>query len=628
MTYSVSPKTDDSSILIKTTTKSKKARPGDWWNSDSKKEMCERMLATVGFLRESHLHRYRQASLFARIYGNIPLSGWAGTNFARMDRPSFNLPLDRPTMSVVTSTIDTLVSKLTQSRPRPVFLTDGADYKKRNLAEQMNHFINGELYQTDAYQLGSKILRDACVFGTGVIKVLQDQENKVCLERRIFTELLSDSNDSYYGQPRSIYELKLMDRQVLMSMFPKYRSLIERAESAFPSPQEDNDKTISDLVMTVEAWHLRSGPEETDGVHLIACTEGILLDETYEKDEFPFVFLNYSDRLVGMWGQGLAERLMGTQMEINKLLMTITKSINLVGVPRVFIEDGSKIVKAHLNNEIGAIVTYRGTKPIYEVAPCMPAEIYGQLQRLIDYAYQEAGLSQLAASAQKPAGLNSGIALREYDDIQTDRFASLAKTYDEMYICLAYKIIDQAKDIAKKEGKYQTVYPSKDGTQEVDLPNADLLNDSFVIQCYDASSLPRDSAGRLQTVTEWMQAGIVSPQEGRRLLDLPDLQQFNKLENAAEERILKILDQIVEEGKYTPPDPFMDLMLANKLVVQYYNLYLQKKLPESKAQLLRDFFSQLQTLKQQATPPPPPTPQMANPSPLPQSDLLSNVKSP
>lgn len=255
--------------------------------------------------------------------------------------------------------------------------------------------------------------------------------------------------------------------------------------------------------------------------------------------------------------------------------MTISQAINLVGVPRVFVEDGSKVVKAHLNNQIGAIVTYRGTKPQYEVAPSMPADVYAQLQRLIDYAYQQSGISALAASSKKPAGLDSGAALREYDDIQSDRFATLNKRYDNLFIDLADLIVDKAADIASRDGKYQTVYPNRNGTKEIDLPAAkDLTKNPFIIQCFNASALPRDPAGRLQKVTEMIQAGMVTLSEGRRLLDYPDLEQNEKLANSGEERILQYLDEIVENGKYTPPDPFMDLPLllicpANTTIYMY-----------------------------------------------------------
>jgi hypothetical protein len=85
----------------------------------------------------------------------------------------------------------------------------------------------------------------------------------------------------------------------------------------------------------------------------------------------------------------------------------------------------------------------------------------------------------------------------------------------------------------------------------------------------------------------------------------------------------------VEKGKYTPPDPFMDLELATKLVTQYYNLYAQANLEEDKTQMLRDFFLQIQALKQemmQAVPPPQAqaTPQ-ALPEALPTNPMIPNT---
>jgi hypothetical protein len=261
--------------------------------------------------------------------------------------------------------------------------------------------------------------------------------------------------------------------------------------------------------------------------------------------------------------------------------------------------------------------------------------MYAQLQRLINYGYQQEGISSLDAQAQKPAGLNSGEAIRSYDDISTDRMAAFSRKWDEAYVDLAYQIIDLAKEICEREGSYSTVYPNKDGTRQIDLPKADLLEDKFVIQCFNMSSLPRDPAGRQAKIVEMIQAGMISVKEGRRLLDYPDLEQVEKLANASEERIFQILDEIVEDGIYTPPDPFMDLQLANELVVQYYNLYSSAKLEEEKSEMLRTFYSQVQMLVKASQPPAPPpgapmpggapNPPQAAPAPLPQSPLVPNA---
>lgn len=611
------------SISVKTKKDNQKEPVGsNWWAAGTKADRAAEALATAAYLKTEQQYRQRQASIQARMYGNMPLSNGVGSNFTRINTPN-NLPVDRPTMNVIQSCVDTLVSRISQSRPRPLFLTDNGDYKQRKLAKQMNEFISGELYSTKAYELAPMILRDAAILGTGVIKVYEENKRNN-IERVLITELLVDSNDGFYGSPRSMYHLKLVDRAVLKHLFPEYRSKVESAEQAYPDNSGESSKTISDQVMLVEAWHLPSGPDAGDGRHVICCTAGDLIDEEYKCDDFPFVFMHYSPRLVGFWAQGLAEQLAGTQIEINKLLVTISQSISLVGVPRVFVEDGSKVVKAHLNDKIGAIVTYRGTKPTYEVAPSVHPELYAQLQRLIDYAYQQSGISALAATSQKPAGLNSGEAIRNYDDLQSDRFATLNKRYDHFFTDLAYKLIDGAVDIAEETGEYSTVYPNKDGSKEIDLPEIKKLDNPYVVQCFDSSSLPKDPSGRLQKVTEMMQSGIIDPQEGRRLLDFPDLAQVDKLATAAEERIYQQLDAIVDSSKYDGPDPYTDIMLGKKIIAQYYNLYAAAKLEESKLELLRQWQAQLLALEQAAMPPQPVpgAAPMAVPQQAPVSDTL------
>lgn len=611
-------------IKVKTLPDSKKGGPARWWLASNKADRASELISTASYLKDNQSFKFRAATLYARLYGNTPLFNVAGAS-SRLSGDK-SLPLDRPTFNVVQSCVDTLTARLTQSRPRPVFLTDNGDYKRRSLAKQMDTFINGELYQTKAYQLGEFLLRDAEILGTGALKVFE-ADKKVALERVLITELFVDYNDALYGQPRCLYQFKLVDREVLAESFPDAANTINLATQAFTDSSSESTNTTSDQVIVVEGWRLPSGEGSNDGKHIIACSSGSIVDEQYDSDSFPFVFLHYSPRLLGFWGQGLAEQLMGTQIEINKLLITISKSINLVGVPRVFVEEGSKVVKSHLDNQVGAIVTYRGIKPSYETAPCVPQEIYSQLQRLIDYSYQQSGISALAAASAKPAGLDSGAALREYDDLQSDRFAAIAKRYDNVFIDLAYKIIYKAAEIAERDGSYQTVFPNKDGTRQIDLPDAALLKDPFIIQCYDSSSLPRDPAGRLSKVQEMMQAGIIDPAEGRRLLDFPDLSQDDKLSTAGEERILQVLDRIVEEGIYTPPDPFMDLILAQRKAIQYYNLYVAANLEEEKAEMLRTFISQITDLQ---TPPAPPMQPVATsptgvPAAPPVSDLLPNV---
>lgn len=584
------------------------ATPYKWWLADNDKDLVAQLLSTTEYLKRTSQQRIRQASVFTRLFSGKPLYNFLASN-ATLDN-SNQLPIGRPTANVCYSCTDTLVSRISQDRPKPVFLTDGGHYKERKLAKEANQFIQGELYRTDAYGLGTLMLRDACVLGNGFIKVFA-KDKKVTLERVIETELLVDFNDAYYGNPRQLIQQKLVDRSVFMEEYPDAEDIIAGSVHGNVDSTPRSTETVADQIIVAEGWHLPSSPDADDGRHVIACSEGIILDDPWKKDKFPFVKFSYNPNIVGWFAQGLIEILMPTQMEIYRLLIVASQSIELMGVPRVLIEEMSKILETSFNNRIGSIIKFRNTPPQFVNAESNSPEIYQWIQWLIQNAYQMSGISTLSAAGEKPQGLNSGEAIRTFDQIQEDRFAALARRYQTVYPELSYMILDTAKEIAEEYGSYSTVYPGKDGTREIDLKVIDKLNDNYVVQCYEESSLPKDPAGRQAKLSEMLAAGEISNQEFRRLSNFPDLEQSDQLAAALEERILYCLDEIVENGdknyESIAPDTFMldPSNLATSLCVNYINLYSTLQLEESKMQVLRNWFTQVQSLIQQATAPPP-----------------------
>lgn len=622
MSYKVEPiDVTSSERVIDPRPKNKKedGSPYKWWLAQSDKELLAQALSTSEYLKRTNQQRVRQASIFARLFSGKPLYNYLAAN-STLDN-SNQLPIGRPTANVVYSCTDTLVSRLTQNKPKPVFLTDGGHYKERKLAKEANAFIQGELYRTKAYDLGALAFRDACVLGNGFIKVFP-KHDKVHLQRVLETELNVDFNDAYHGYPRQLEQKMLVDRSVIMDQFPDKEDIIAGATSGNVDSSPRSSETISDQLITSEMWHLPSGPNATDGRHIIVCSEGVVLDEEWKKGKFPFVNFGYNPNLTGFFAQGLAEILMPTQMEIYRMLIVASQAIELMGVPRIYIDELSKIIETSFNNRIGTIIKGRGTPPAFINATANSPEIYQWIQWLIANAYQMAGISQMAASGVKPAGLNSGEAQREFLNTQDERFSALETRYSNVYPELSYMMIDCAKDIADETGSYTTVYPGKDGTREIDFKNISKLKDTYVIQCFEESSLPKDPAGRQAKLSEMLAAGEITNQEFRRLSNFPDLEQDDRLAAALEERILHALDEIVENGdkNYSDiaPDPFIldPTDMATTKVVQYINLYSTQQLEESKMQVLRNWFTQVQALKQQAMPPPPQPEQGQGPLPV------------
>ena len=332
-----------------------------WWKAEDDSQLREQLLSTYEYLKKTNSYRIQQASIFTRLYSGKPLYNYFQASNSKLDQ-SNQMPLGRPTANVTYSCIDTLVSRISQDRPKPIFLTDGGNYKERKMAKEANAFVQGEIARTKAYDLMTLGFRDACILGNGFLKVYA-KDGKIAIDRVLETELLTDFNDAYYDKPTQLLQVKLVDRDVLCHYFQKSWEEIMASTPANVDQSPRSTETVSDQVIVIEAWHLPSGPEAEDGRHVILCDHGVILSEEWKRECFPFVRLSYNPHPVNWYAQGLAEILMPTQMELYRILILASQSIELMSVPRILIDELSKVLETAFNNRIGGIIKYRGTKP-------------------------------------------------------------------------------------------------------------------------------------------------------------------------------------------------------------------------------------------------------------------------
>lgn len=603
-----------------------------WWFAN-KTDRANAVQGVVKLLNQYDSKRQSQYQVGARLYGNIDLIGLNGLSFSMKGTTSPALK-ERISFNVIQACTDTITAKMAKTKPRPLFLTSGGDWKTQRKAKKLDKFVEGIFYENKAYALGIEAFRDGVILGDGLIHVY-DEHDRVKFERVLPHELFVDHVEAFYGFPRQLHRVKTVDREVLIDLFPSKRNKILEANSA--SGQLGGDyQNVADQVQVIESWHLPSGPDAGDGIHCITIPGETLFEEEWEHDFFPFARFTWSKRMAGYWGQGGAEQIQNIQLEINKLLWVIQRSFHLAGTFKVFIENSSKIVKEHLNNDIGAIVTYQGTPPQYAVAPTVQPEIFQHLQTLKNSAFEQFGISQMSSASLKPAGLNSGKALREYNDIETERFMTIGQAYEQFYLDLARLTVWKAREIYGRNKEYSVSIPGKKFIESIDWSDIDLEDDDFTLKIFPVSSLPSDPSGRLQTVQEYIQAGMLSPRQGRRLLDFPDLEQVESLQNAGEDYLHKILERMTDEEfeesadeLYTPPEPVDDLALSKELVLEYIAQGKLNGLGEERMELLRKFNDQIDMIQQAAqaaqAPPAGGMPPQAAPMAPPQSDLVQNV---
>lgn len=574
-----------------------------WWKSGTNLELAQSIENIVTTIAQFDTRRQTQYQISTRLYGNSDLIGINGLSFTSKTSNQ-NAMRDRISYNVVQSAIDTVTAKIAKNRPKPLFLTKGGDFKLQRRAQKLTKFVEGTFYENNIRDLGPNAFRRGGVLGDGFVHVYA-RNGKVVYEIVPNREIFVDWLDGLMGHPRQMHRVKSVDRLVVADMFPGHRTAIMNAMET-PTDLTGAYQNVADQIPVFESWHLPSGPDADDGLHVICIKDTVLFKEKWKHPRFPFARFRWSPRLEGYFSQGLAEQIQNIQLEINKLLWVIQRSMHLAGTFKIFVENSSKIVKEHLSNDIGAILSYTGQQPTYLTPPIVPPEIYSHLFTLKNAAFEQAGVSQLSASSQKPAGLNSGKALREYNDIESERFMTIGQEYENFHMDLATLSVMVGKEIAEQDPKFSINVPGKKFLETIKWKDVDLEEDQYAMRVFPVSSLPDDPQGRLQTIQEYIQAGMYSPRVGKKLLDFPDMEAVDDLEGAMEEHLLKVLEDIVEEGEYRAPEPDDDLNLAKQLVLEFIAKGKRDNLEQGRLDMLRTYNEQIDVLVQKSMPPPPP----------------------
>lgn len=595
-----------------------------WWTSD-KNGAHGHIFAKVSAIKKHQSSRRVDWLRFARLYTNTDFDQFvSGVISAQLGR--------RLSFNVCRSCVDTACAKISKAKPRPYFLTEGGNFTQKKKAKKLTQYSDGMFSSLRLWQVGRRAFRDACIFGTGALKYFTEH-GKAKVERVFIDEIVVDELDGRNMEPREIHQTKIISKEVLIGLFPDFKSEISAASLSWDKNQVKRSTT--DMIGVIESWHLKSGPEAKDGRHVICIDNCTLLDEPYEKDYFPFTFIRWNEPVLGFYGEGLVAQLVGIQLEINTVLLRIKEGLELVAVPRILVEESSGVQTSQITDEVGGIVKYRGTKPDFISPVAFGKETYEFLEYLYRKGFEDTGISQLSAMSKKPAGLDSRVALREYQDIETERFALIAENYQTMFLDGAKILIDLQREL-QENGESPSIsakVPNKDFIETIKWKDVDLDADKFIMQAYPTNLLPRTPEGQLEFTQELIQSGFLDKEQAMSLLDYPDIKRFFNLTTAAMDDIEEILERIIEEQQYTPPEPYMNLQLAMKMAQSAYLRAKTDGTSEQSQELLRRFVDECEEIVRMSTLPPPgmapvgATSQaqpgaIAQPEPAPVSDLL------
>lgn len=577
---------------------------GSWWD-DTTGEVHSSVVSAFKRIEDEQRENPERDLHRLRLYSNFVASSLTGRGYNRASEGG------KMKANVIKIVVDTVTSRIGTVRPRPLFLTEKGNWNLQTKAKNLSKFVMGLFNHLGQWDIGLQVFRDACIFGIGVEHVTS-VNGRICVERVLPHEVVVDDVEAKYGDPRCLYRHKEISPSRLARLYPKHKeaimasSLIRDESNVFVNNQ--TYKPIS----WVEAWKLPSFPGAGDGRHVIATDRVTLLDEPWERDDFPFVFFRWVDAPIGFRGMSLTDDLAEIQREINFILHKIQRSMNMANV-QIWAQENT-INKNTVTNDDFPVNFYRGATPpvIMPVTPIHP-DFYRYVSDLWARAFEIAGISQLSAAGRKPAGLNSGAALREHQDIESLRFLDVQQRWESFYISLAKKLVHEASYLDETlEGGFSIHSSSDKALESLDFSSIKLDDNKYDLSVYPTSLLPRSPAGKLQTIQDMGQISPEIQQEMISLLDFPDLDAALARINSPGEMADMLINDIIENSRYRPPEPLWPLqMMLNRFTQAAIKADIDG-VPEDRIQMLRDFISEADAMLN----PPQPPPEMAGAMPM------------
>ena len=448
-----------------------------------------------------------------------------------------------PSINVIKSCIDTLTSKIAQSKVRPFFNCINGTFKDINVCKNAQQYFDQYFDIEEVNKKVSMAFRDACIFDHGVIYV--DSETKSITKALPWQVFVRPAELTYNNVTRAYY----CQNDYPVSMLPeKYRNKVLIAN---PDQEYVTYGIYYDTVDQCKAVYI----SELDFVGI----------EKYEGNRVPFIFLWYNNPIHGGSSVSVVDMLYGIQKEVNTLMSKVKDASQLSPALTFFLPDDATIKSTQLNNRVGNVITYKATSdmsgsPVTVATPNFIDSQYIELiNNLKETAYEMVGISQLSAQSKKPSGLNSGIALQTMEDVESERFEEQLNQVIRCYV-------EIAKTCLRVFPKEETILP--DTPNRLDVRWKDIVDEEkkMQIQFSAADSLSKDPSTKLQQLQQLAQVGVIPQERIAQFMELPDLEGGYSLSNNAINAVLSVIRDCIESDNYDVPDYIPIPMLKTEII--------------------------------------------------------------
>lgn len=532
---------------------------GNWW--DARKDDAHTLMFQKCQTVESRQAEYYDRLLkLAMLYDPFETLG-------HDDQSIENAPGRHADVSenVAAENVDTVTAIIAKWAGRAVFMTDDGDWSTQRQAVQLERYSEGLVKRAKVHEIGPRCFKDAAVLGMSYAKVYTCEDD-IKVQRVIADEIVVDEQACRTSPAREMFHRARVDADVLISEYPDAEQEILAARGGGSGfARWAGYLTIGqNEVLLLEGWRLPIGKRGTRGYipgrHVLAVSNKSLVDEDFHRKAFPFAVLRWGDRITGHHGLGLVEGLAGHQREINTLNLQEGAILDTHALPTTMVHISElDTIKRMAETEVGRFVPWKTREPKVVTPQGLTNQLAVRREQLKASAFERSGVSRLSAHGQKPAGLDSGAAQREYQDITTQRFAIQEKAYERFFLDIVEQMLMCASEMAEEGDAPVISYRASYLTRQIKWADVDMRDVEVQIQA--ANTLSKTLAGRSQTIIEWAQSGVITPDQARALMEHPDLEGTLSMYTAAQEDLERCIEAILD-GEDLVPDPYQNLKMG------------------------------------------------------------------
>jgi hypothetical protein len=517
------------------------------------------------------------------------------------------------TDNLVRQGIDSVTANVADSDFSIRIQTDNADWTRQQNAKRLEQYANALMTHLGIVAKCQHGFRTgAALKGKAFNKVWIDQFDQLCVRPVPVENVVVDELECRDGRPLQLHYREFYDRELLAQEFPDFADEIGKAQTMGDWRKWAGYRPFAHAneLVVIESWRLPLGPKGhpnyVPGRHTICIHNVDLLDEEYDDDFFPFASMDWERAVFGFYGHGLAEYILPHQTHLNRRNWQITTSLDKKANPIVWVHTADKNLSFKTFSQVGITAgAYKTAPPTSVDYQAVGQETYQDVDRIMASAARETGVNQMMVNGQVPGGIESGEGVREARITHSQRFSIQEHAYEQYVLDTVWLAIAMCKKLPKG-AQPDLVHASKfGGARARTLKWGDINLDDLKYEMAVASAVSNTPAGRQQRVTELAQAGIISLDESRELIEHPDIDRVLSLYNAAIESVQWTIERIENGETGIVPEPFMNLGMCVTMMQREYLMIATQNAPEDILEALANFVS---TAAQILNPPPPPSP--------------------